>query len=78
MFKYILFWFQYFRICTIDKDLFRIPPEKIYKGLCLGVSLDVYYPGFPTLKHLPHTVNTGLMLNRNLRSKLSRIEIMAF
>lgn len=25
-------------------------------GLCEGVQLDVYYPGFPTLYHVPHKV----------------------
>lgn len=25
-------------------------------GLCEGVKLDVYYPGFPTLYHVPHMV----------------------
>lgn len=24
------------------------------KGLCRGVKLDVYFPGFPSLKHIPH------------------------
>ena len=25
-------------------------------GLCEGVQQDVYFPGFPTLKHLQHSV----------------------
>uniref|UniRef100_A0A2P2I0F3 5'-3' exoribonuclease 1-like n=1 Tax=Hirondellea gigas TaxID=1518452 RepID=A0A2P2I0F3_9CRUS len=29
--------------------------EQIYKGLCPGVRLDLYFAGFPTLKHLNHT-----------------------
>ena len=25
------------------------------RGLCEGVKLDVHFPGFPSLKHIPHT-----------------------
>lgn len=35
---------------------FRVPSEKLYKGLPAGVRLDVFFPGFPTMKHLPHKV----------------------
>eukprot|EP00794_Sanderia_malayensis_P014879 gene14879-16425_t len=38
----------------IDKDLFRIPIKDLKKGLCEGVKEDVYFPGFPTLKHINH------------------------
>ncbi|KAI0214136.1 5'-3' exoribonuclease 1 [Lamellibrachia satsuma] len=42
--------------CTdLDKDTFRISPDTIVKGLCPQIQLDVYYPGFPTFKHIPHT-----------------------
>lgn len=42
----------------IPLDGFVVPIEKRYKGLCHGVRLDVYFPGFPTLKHLPHRVRS--------------------
>lgn len=31
--------------------------SKLVKGLCPGVKLDVYFPGFPTLKHIAFTVS---------------------
>ena len=31
--------------------------SKLKKGLCPGVKLSVYFPGFPTMKHIPHTVS---------------------
>lgn len=34
----------------------RVPIEKLVKGAYPGVKLDIYYPGFPTLKHLKYTV----------------------
>lgn len=36
-------------------DQFRIPRNQIVHGLLSGVKLDVVFPGFPTMKHLPHT-----------------------
>lgn len=33
----------------------EVPFDKLRKGLMEGVKLDVYFPGFPTLKHIPHT-----------------------
>ncbi|XP_064610977.1 5'-3' exoribonuclease 1-like [Liolophura sinensis] len=41
--------------CTdIPMFEFRVPSEKLYKGLPPGVRLDVYFPGFPTMKHISH------------------------
>ena len=31
-----------------------VPMERLRKGLMKGVKLDVFFPGFPTLKHIPH------------------------
>uniref|UniRef100_A0A914V899 5'-3' exoribonuclease 1 n=1 Tax=Plectus sambesii TaxID=2011161 RepID=A0A914V899_9BILA len=39
----------------VDGNTFRIPKEKIVNGLLPGVHLDVFFPGFPTMKNLPHT-----------------------
>ncbi|PAV74447.1 hypothetical protein WR25_02437 [Diploscapter pachys] len=38
----------------VDKDVFRIPQEQVVWGLLPNVKLDIYFPGFPTMKHLKH------------------------
>ena len=38
---------------------FEVPLNKLNKGLMEGVRLDVYFPGFPTLKHIPHKARLG-------------------
>ncbi|KAK3105106.1 hypothetical protein FSP39_017370 [Pinctada imbricata] len=42
------------RLTKIPLDAFLVDKKKLWKGLLPGVKLDVYFPGFPTLKHLPH------------------------
>lgn len=42
------------RICI--KDI-QVPKDKLIKGAYPGAKFDVYYPGFPTLKHLEYEVN---------------------
>lgn len=42
----------------ICREEWELPPERIYKGLCKGVILDAYFAGFPSLKHIDHTVIT--------------------
>ena len=44
------------RCIDLDKDIFRISPYTIMKGLCPEFQLEVYYPGFPIFKHISHTV----------------------
>lgn len=41
----------------IPKFHFCIDSNRIRKGLMDGVLLDVYFPGFPTLKDIPHEAN---------------------
>lgn len=36
----------------VDIDEIRVPKDKLIKGAYPGVVFDVFYPGFPTLKHL--------------------------
>ncbi|XP_064642506.1 5'-3' exoribonuclease 1-like isoform X2 [Lineus longissimus] len=43
------------KITEFDHKDFVVPRHKLQKGLCPGVKLDVYFPGFPTMKHLPHS-----------------------
>ncbi|XP_076451691.1 5'-3' exoribonuclease 1-like isoform X2 [Babylonia areolata] len=42
------------KVCEIPKFHFCLEPERIRKGLLRDTLLDVYFPGFPTLKHIPH------------------------
>ena len=42
------------------KDLHHIAYDSIHFGLCPNVKLDLFFPGFPTLKHLKHEVNKQL------------------
>jgi hypothetical protein len=37
-------------------NFYRIAKETIVQGLLPGVHVDVFFPGFPTMKNLPHTV----------------------
>lgn len=37
-------------------DAFVLKAGQLKHGLCPGVQQDVYFPGFPTLKHIEHTV----------------------
>lgn len=54
-------------LCTeVPMDSFRIDSQNLMKGLCKGVRLDVYFPGFPTLRHIPH------------KSELKRAEVRVF
>lgn len=46
-----------FRLRELGVDAFRVDPDKMVKGLMPQVRLDVYFPGFPTLKHILHKVN---------------------
>ncbi|XP_076684631.1 5'-3' exoribonuclease pacman isoform X2 [Andrena cerasifolii] len=39
----------------INRDEIIVAPEKLVKGLCPNVQLDVYHPGFPTLQYVKHT-----------------------
>lgn len=39
----------------VNRDEILVPKEKLRKGLCPGVRLDLHFPGFPTLKHIDHT-----------------------
>ncbi|EEC10068.1 pacman protein, putative [Ixodes scapularis] len=43
------------RVEVLDKNIFRLPKEEIKKGLLDGVKTDIYFAGFPTFRHLPHT-----------------------
>ncbi|KAG7166243.1 5'-3' exoribonuclease 1-like [Homarus americanus] len=38
----------------VKREDWEMLPEKIYKGLCRDVKQDVYFAGFPSLKHIDH------------------------
>ena len=40
----------------VRREDWDVPIDKLKKGLMEGVNLDVFFPGFPTLKHIRHTV----------------------
>lgn len=46
---------NYAKRTDIDREDWLVEISKLKKGLMEGVRLDVFFPGFPTLKHLPHT-----------------------
>jgi 5'-3' exoribonuclease 1 len=41
-------------VTGVLREDWDVPHEKLRKGLMAGVKLDVFFPGFPTLKHLSH------------------------
>ncbi|CAD5122205.1 DgyrCDS10650 [Dimorphilus gyrociliatus] len=45
---------NYCKIIDLHKDYFRLKRECIVKGVMKDALTDVYFPGFPTLKHLSH------------------------
>ncbi|KAB0798453.1 hypothetical protein PPYR_09446 [Photinus pyralis] len=42
---------------TVNISDIRVPIENLVKGAYPGAKFDVYYPGFPTLKHLEYTAS---------------------
>lgn len=44
-------------VCKKSRDDINVDRSCLVKGLCPNVRLDIYFPGFPTLKHIPHTVS---------------------
>lgn len=75
---------EYFRdvvshanVRLINRDEIIVPPEKLVRGLCPNVQLDVYHPGFPTLQYIKHTAalkkaEVGLPFFRSLgRSRIN-------
>nr|CAD7460816.1 unnamed protein product [Timema tahoe] len=43
------------KMVKIYREEIYVDRSKLVKGLCPGVKLDVFFPGFPTLKHIPYT-----------------------
>ncbi|CAK9827029.1 5'-3' exoribonuclease 1 [Anthophora retusa] len=45
------------KLQLINREDILIPKEKLNKGYCPSVKLDLYYPGFHTLRYIEHTAN---------------------
>ncbi|XP_029664328.1 5'-3' exoribonuclease 1 isoform X1 [Formica exsecta] len=45
------------QLTLINRDEIFVPREQLVRGLSPGFNLDVYYPGFPILRHLQHTAH---------------------
>lgn len=45
------------KVQLINRQDIFVLREKLVHGLCPGVKLDIYSPGFPTLKYINHTSN---------------------
>lgn len=41
---------------SVTIDDIRVPRDKLIKGAYPGVTMDIYYPGFSTFKHLKYEV----------------------
>lgn len=52
----IIFNYLLYRCSVLKPDEFKIEMSELVFGLCPSVKLDVFFPGFPTLKHIEHEV----------------------
>ena len=55
LYSLVLYSFVFHRCTKIPSPPYAIEKEQLVQGLCPSVKLDVYFPGFPTLKHIAHT-----------------------
>ena len=47
--------FVLFRVKELPHHPYPVQKDDLVQGLCEGVKLDVYFPGFPSLKYIPHS-----------------------
>lgn len=45
------------QVKLMNRDDIFVPRNQLIRGLSPGFDLDVYYPGFPILRHLDHTAH---------------------
>ncbi|XP_011256685.1 5'-3' exoribonuclease 1 isoform X2 [Camponotus floridanus] len=45
------------QLTSINRDEIFVPREQLIRGLSPGFNLELYYPGFPILRHLQHTAH---------------------
>lgn len=48
---------NYAQLTLINRDEIFVPREQLIRGLSPGFNLELYYPGFPILRHLQHTAH---------------------
>lgn len=48
---------SYSQVKLMNRNDIFVPREQLIRGLSSGFDLDVYYPGFPILRHLDHTAH---------------------
>lgn len=56
---------------SIWRDDIRVPDDKLVLGPSHGALTNVYFPGFPTMRHLKYTVSGGLYNNIDIESILT-------
>ncbi|KYN27760.1 5'-3' exoribonuclease 1 [Trachymyrmex cornetzi] len=45
------------QVKLMNREEIFVPREQLIRGLSPGFDLDIYYPGFPTLRHLDHSAH---------------------
>lgn len=45
------------QVKLMNRDDIFVSREQLIRGLSPGFNLDIYYPGFPILRHLDHTAH---------------------
>ena len=63
------------RVTEVRPDGFVMERSKLVKGLYPGVKLDLYFPGFPTLKHLEHSVSGTIHYNVAIRCEMFALDL---
>lgn len=48
---------NYAQVKLMNRDDIFVPREQLIRGLSPGFDLNLYYPGFPILRHLDHTAH---------------------
>jgi hypothetical protein len=49
-------------LLQIWREEWEVPENRLRKGLLQEVRLDVFFPGFPTLKHINHTARLDMVI----------------
>ncbi|EZA57402.1 hypothetical protein DMN91_008681 [Ooceraea biroi] len=52
--KYFPEFISHAQVTQMNRNDIFVPKERLVQGLAQDFDLDVYYPGFPLLRHLPH------------------------
>jgi len=52
--KYFPEFISHAQVILMKRDDIFVPKEQLVRGLASDFDLNVYYPGFPTLRHLSH------------------------